>query len=178
MRPPESFLGQPIRDLQTMLRVISKVRYENCPLIPDGIYGQETAHAVAAFQKSHGLPVTGVTDQATWEAIWEAYVPARIHQEPACPLHPIWNRNQIIRKGERHAHLFLVQGILAVLSRRFSSICLPSFTGLLDDETEQSLLSFQGLCGLPRTGTVDKITWKYLALTYPLAASLDSMEKP
>ena len=175
MRPPETFLGQPIRDLQTMLRVISKARCAEDPLVPDGIYSHSTARAVADFQQEHGLPATGITDLDTWEAIFTAYSPANINLTPACPLHILLNPNQVIRKGERHGHLYVVQGILAVLSQRFSTVGFPSFSGLLDDQTERSLASFQKLCGLPCTGTLDKITWKHLALQYPLAASLDDL---
>ena len=177
MRPPESFLGQPIRDLQTMLRVLAKARYEDCPVIPDGIYSRHTAQAVADFQQEHGLPITGITDQSTWEAVFEAYVPAHINLTPAAPLFLLLNPNQIIRKGERHSHLYVVQGMLAVLSTIYVSVSFPAFSGLLDPVTSESITSFQRLCGLPETGSLDKITWKYLALQYPLAASIQDMRE-
>ena len=41
MRPPESFLNQPIRSLQTMLRVIAENNPAHERIIPDGIYGPE-----------------------------------------------------------------------------------------------------------------------------------------
>lgn len=174
MRPPESFIGQPIRSLQTMLRVIA----ENTPgmeyLIPDGIYGPETVRTVAAFQRDHGLPVTGMTDQATWEAVVAVYEPALIEQDEAQALRIILNPGQVIRKGERHPNLYLVQSILRVLSERYGSIGSLSITGILDDATEDALFSFQQLSGLPATGRLDKRTWKALALQYPLAANLQS----
>ena len=69
MRPPDSFISQPIRSLQTMLRVLAENDDRYVPIIPDGIYGPETVRAVSTFQRYHGLPITGVTDQATWEAV-------------------------------------------------------------------------------------------------------------
>ncbi len=35
----------------------------------DGIFGQETENAVKDFQGSHNLPLTGIVDFATWEAL-------------------------------------------------------------------------------------------------------------
>jgi peptidoglycan hydrolase-like protein with peptidoglycan-binding domain len=35
----------------------------------DGWYGPDTRAAVVAFQRREGLPVTGVADEATWEAL-------------------------------------------------------------------------------------------------------------
>ena len=126
MRPPESFIGQPIRSLQTMLRVIAEDRPGYVRVIPDGIYGPETVSAVSAFQRNHGLPITGVTNQETWEQIVAEYEPALISRQSAQPLSIIFNPGQIIRRGERHPNLYLVQAILAVLSDTYSSIGKPS----------------------------------------------------
>lgn len=172
MRLPESFIGQPIRSLQTMLRVIAEHDPNYVSLIPDGIYGAETVRAVSMFQRSHGLPVTGITDQTTWEAIVAAYEPALIQQDAAYPLNILLNPNQVIRKGERHPNLYLAQSILTVLSQVYRSIGLPSLNGLLDEATSDALASFQALSGLPMSGNLDKNTWKHLALQYPLATNL------
>lgn len=173
MRPPESFIGQPIRSLQTMLRVIAEDRPGYVRVIPDGIYGPETMSAVTAFQRRHGLPATGVTNQQTWEAIVAEYDIARISRDNAHPLHIILNPGQIIRKGEKHPHLYLVQGMLAALSETYQSINAPNLTGILDEPTEDALASFQMLSGLPMTGHLDKHTWKHLALQYPLSSNLN-----
>ena len=175
MRPPESFIGQPIRSLQTMLRVIAEDRPGHVRIIPDGIYGPETTSAVATFQRLHGLPATGVTNQATWEAIVEEYDIARISRDSAYPLDIILNPGQVIRRGERHPNLYLVQGILATLSEIYRSIAAPGMTGLLDEATASAIAAFQGLSGLPMTGNLDKITWKALALHYPQAARISDI---
>lgn len=174
MRPMESFIGQPIRSLQTMLRVIAEAYPGYVRIIPDGIYGPETVAAVSAFQRKHGLPVTGVTDLPTWEAIVEIYNPALISQDAAFPLDVVLNPGQVIRKGERHPNLYLAQAMLTVLAELYESIAMPGLTGILDDPTADSLASFQYLSGLPMTGNLDKHTWKHLVLQYPLAANLQT----
>lgn len=174
MRPPESFLGQPIRSLQTMLRVIAENDPSHISVIPDGIYGPETMQAVSTFQRNHGLPVTGITDQPTWEAVVAVYEPALVEQDSAYPLDIILNPRQVIRRGERHPHVYLIQSMLLVLSEVYNSIAQPSNTGILDGTTEDSIASFQQLSGLPMTGQLDKHTWKHLALQYPLAANLQN----
>ena len=172
MRPPESFIGQPIRSLQTMLRVLAEDNSAYIPVIPDGIYGPETMSAVTAFQRNHGLAVTGITDQQTWEAVVAEFEPALIRRDSAHPLFIVLNPGQVIRQGERHPHIYLVQAILTVLSDTYDSIGRPGSTGILDNATADSLASFQMLSSLPMTGHLDKETWKHLALHYPLAANL------
>ena len=174
MRPTESFVGQPIRALQTMLRVIAENDPSHMTLIPDGIYGPETVRAVTIFQRKHGLRPSGITDQETWEAIVAEYGPALIEQDEAQPLQVILNPGQVIRPGERHTVVHIAQGILAVLSDVYESIARPDLSGILDAATSDALASFQALNGLPMTGHLDKRTWKHLVLHYPLASNLQT----
>ena len=171
MRPPESFVGQPIRSLQTMLQVIAQ-NDENYPdLIPDGIYGPETMQAVAVFQRKHMLPVTGITDLTTWEAIIPVFDLSLTKQDSAAPIEVVWNPDSVVRMGQSHPNLFLAQGMLAVLSDVYHSVSRPTLTGVLDEITADSLSSFQMLSGLPMTGHLDRATWTHLSHQYPLAVN-------
>lgn len=172
MRPNESFVGQPVRSLQTMLRVIAEGDPQISSVIPDGIYGRDTARSVTNFQRSKGLPVTGSVDQRTWEAIAAAYELALIEQAEAQTLQIILNPGQIIRRGERNPNLYIVQAVLQVLSEAYSQITPPSQSGVLDLATANAIMSFQQMHLLPCTGDLDKQTWKHLALQYPLAANI------
>lgn len=171
MRPPESFIRQPVRSLQTMLRVIAEDDARQPTVIPDGIYGPSTTAAVGAFQRTHGIPVTGVADQDTWEAIVAVYDPALTRVGPAQPLEIILEPGQVIRRGQREPNVYIVQAVLQVLSEIYESVSPPSMNGILDTPTAEALGTFQALTGLPQTGELDKNTWKQLALHYPLAAN-------
>ena len=171
MRPAESFIAQPVRSLQTMLRVISQEDGRQPSLIPDGIYGNQTLQAVTAFQRNNGLPATGIADQTTWEAIVAAYEPAAVRLGPAQPLEIILEPGQVLRRGDKTPNVYVLQAVLQVLSDAYDSITPPTHSGILDDATFISIQSFQELTGLPQTGEADKITWKQLALHYPLASN-------
>jgi len=171
MRPNETFVGQPIRSLQQMLRVIGENDDRLPSVVPDGIYGNDTVRAVSAFQRSAGLPVTGIADQDTWEAVVARYEPALIEQSETEPLRIILDPGQVIRRGEKNPNVYLVQAILIVLSEQYAGITPPSMSGILDLATADSLASFQQMNLLPATGELDKHTWKHLALHYPLAAN-------
>jgi len=172
MRPDETLVAQPVRSLQTMLRVLSEHDRSYPAVIPDGIYGQNTMQAVSIFQSLHGLPVTGVADQATWERIAAEYEKALIHIAEAEPVQIILNPNQVLRRGEASPYLRVAQAMLYTLAEVYSSIPLPSQSGILDVLTSDSIASFQQLTGLPMTGELDKVTWKHIALHFPLAANL------
>lgn len=177
MKPGESFVAQPVRSLQTMLRVIAEDDGISPTVVPDGIYGPNTTAAVSAFQRNHGLSVTGVTDQNTWEAIVAVYEPAYVRVGPTEPLEIILNPGQIIRRGERNLNLYIVQAVLMALSVIYGSIP-PSQSGILDEPTSNALSAFQEMNGLEQTGELDKNTWKQLALHYSLASNLTDRLTP
>lgn len=168
MRPDSSFIRQPVRSLQTMLRVIAAHQGDLPNVIPDGIYGQQTMQAVAAFQRKFGVPVTGVADQPTWELIVSEFKPARVHVIPAQPLQIVLQPNQVIGHGEAHQGIYLSQAMLTALAHSYGSIPEPPISGVLDLGTAESLAAFQRLSGLPITGKLDKVTWKHLVLQYQL----------
>ena len=170
MRPSESFIAQPVRDLQTMLRVISEDDPRQPTVVPDGIYGPDTMHAVSAFQRRNALPVTGTTDQNTWDQIVLAYEPALIRVNKAQPIEIIMNPGQVFKSGSVSPYIYLLQSMLTQLSKYYSAIESPGHSGILDERTSQALSSFQKISNLPVTGELDKITWKWLVHHFSLNA--------
>ena len=171
MRPGESFVGQPVRSLQTMLRVIAEDDPRLPIIIPDGIYGPSTMIAVTAFQRREGIPVTGIADENTWDRMVAAYEPALIRVGKAEPIEILLEPGQVILIGESSPYVYLLQGMLAQLSKDNRDILQPGLSGVLDLDTSDSLRGFQTLAGLPVTGTLDRITWKHLARQFTLSAA-------
>lgn len=177
MRPGESFVEQPIRSLQTMLRVIAEDDTRLPTVVPDGIYGPSTMQAVSAFQRQYSLPVTGITDQITWDQIVSAYEPALIRIGPAEPIEIIMEPGEVYRLGDSNAYVYLLQSILIQLSNDNPTISPPDHNGVFDDSTSKALAAFQLLAGLPPTGELDKITWKYLSKQFTLSANRQANDR-
>ena len=170
MRPAESFVEQPVRDLQTMLRVLSEDDNRLPTVIPDGIYGPKTMNAVSAFQRRYGLPVTGTVDQRTWDQIVNYYEPALIRIDKAQPIEVILDPGQVFRYGDSSPYIYLLQGMLTQLSTDHPTLIPPGNSGIMDEDTVRSLVAFQRLSNLDATGDFDKITWKHLVLQFTLNA--------
>lgn len=170
MRPPESFIGQSVRSLQMMLRVLSEDDHRLPTVIPDGIYGPDTMQAVSAFQRLYDLPVTGVTDQPTWETVVNAYEPALIRIDKAQPIEIVMDPGKVFRRGESSPYIYLLQSMLTQLSNDHPVIPRPDHSGVLDSGTADAVSAFQRLSSLPETGEVDKITWKHLVHQFTLNA--------
>ncbi len=65
--------GGGVERLQYMLSVVREFLPELPELTQNGTYDEQTERAVAAFQTYSGLAETGVTDEATWNALYSQY---------------------------------------------------------------------------------------------------------
>lgn len=82
----------PVRELQKYLLELSYATHGYPHLAIDGVFGKETREAVALFQRRRRLPVTGVVDRRTWEAIYSAYLPVVSARVPGYRPHPPYGR--------------------------------------------------------------------------------------
>ena len=170
MRPPESFIEQPVRSLQTMLRVIAEDDNSYPTVVPDGIYGPSTMNAVSTFQRRKGIPITGVADQNTWEQIVANYEPALIRIEKAEPIEIVMDPGEVFRYGDSSPYIYLLQSMLTQLSHDNPTINPPGHSGIMDTPTINALSAFQALADLPRNNELDKITWRHIVRQFSLNA--------
>ena len=178
MKPGESFVGQPIRSLQTMLRIIAEYDDGYQTVIPDGIYGPETMHAVSLVQRRNSLPITGITDQTTWEQIASLYNEALLDVGKAEQIEILINPGQIFKIGDSGPYIYLLQSMLIQLSQDHHAIRQPEHNGYIDSSTTQAIEDFQKLAALPVTGALDKITWKHLVKQFTLNAHQNFGTRP
>ena len=156
--------GVEVANLQYFINYLSAF-YDTIPSLDiDGIYGPSTENAVRAVQQAFGLPVTGVLDLDTWEAIYRTYlgfvatiplkyVEGNIIPYPGIPL----------RLGSSSDAVTLLQEYLNFVAAVYTEIPTIPVTGYFGTQTQNAVLAFQRLSGIRPTGTVAAATW--LALT-------------
>ena len=165
---------QNIRNLQIMLRVIASTTGEIPSVVPDGIYGPQTAASVRAFQQAAGLPVTGKVNEATWSSIINAYQFLAPRSQEPTPLKIMLDKNETIGPGTDGGHVYLVQAMLAALHRLLRNLPAVAVNGDYDAATEAAVKTIQRYGGLPETGLVDRRTWQNLVSLYRLTVGAGS----
>lgn len=154
--------------LQRMLRYLAlSTGTEDFLVSVDGVYNDETRRAVMRFQQMEKIPVTGVVDQRTWDAIAEQYAreqalrsPVRIRLIPD-------DRDYITVRAEQSDTVLILQVMLNALlvNYRWPELQL---TGVYDPPTAAAVAEFQRIAGLQPTGLADRPTWLRLAEEYDL----------
>ena len=161
--------GGQVVTVQFFLSLISQFVDFVAPVNTDGVYGQNTANQVSAFQRYKGLPVTGEVDRRTWESLYDAYKGIvdyledrqEIERVPTQPYPGV-----VLRQGDTGPSVAVFKGYLSYLSRIFFDIPPVSQNNVFDRRTQNAVREFQRIFSLPQTGTVDERTWNTLADAY------------
>ena len=166
--PDSSAAGRSVFDLQTMLRTIS-FRHPWLPrLIPDGLFGERTLEAVMLFQREMFPPVTGVVDNAVWDAIVSAYQQCCAALAPPLPCCGFPSRNYTISPGQSCVHLGLIQSMFLGLGCILEGLEKAEVNGTMDESTVQNICWIQRLNQAEETGVIDQKVWDTLARLYML----------
>ncbi len=156
--------------LQKLINYIS-VFYPTIPYInEDSVYGQNTADAVRAFQRTFGLPVTGTVTPTVWDAMYRVYIDIINSVTPSLPNqgYPGFD----LRRGNESEAVRLMQKYLNDISDRlYPSIPKVNEDGVFGGATESAVINFQRAVGLNPTGVIDVTTWERITELYNFGIS-------
>lgn len=142
----ETRTGRPIFNLQTFLRRISEVNENVYPIVPDGIFGDNTKRSVESFQLAFGLPVTGEVDSETWALVIEEHEKYIEGKKPVRGV-SIIAREKIIYYGEEDDAILIIQAMLFSLSKLFSNLPAVEITGIYDEKTREAVIIAKEIFG-------------------------------
>ena len=155
-----------VRELQHMLRYISRYNAEIPPLNPDGIFGELTEDAVKAFQTLYKLPVTGEVDLNTWNEIRRVFHKLREIHLPANPVHVYPPELAALSPNDTFDEVLILQIMLKKLADRYDNVPNVELSGVYDPKTQQAVINLQEIFKIDQTGKVDKQTWNHIERIY------------
>lgn len=163
--------GDRVKLMQTMLNRISN----NYPAIPKinsvtGNFLEQTEAAVKKFQSIFGLDPTGIIDKATWYKISYIYTSVKRLAELDSEGVSLGEAPQVsarpLQRGDSGRNITYLQYYLAVIGAYYAAVEPVEITGEFDEQTENSVKSFQRTYGLQPTGLVDAQTWNDIYRAY------------
>ena len=188
--PEESFPGTPlsngdsgedVRIIQEQLNRIA-VNFPQLPLTEvTGIYDENTVNSVREFQRLFVLPITGVTDRATWYRISQIYSSVKRLSELTSEGQRASYSQQLypgtpLSRNSRGSEVQEIQFYLQRIARFNPTVESVALDGIYGRETENAVISFQNAYGLSPTGIVDEAVWNSIVDVYN--GTLDNVDEP
>jgi len=159
--------GNFVANLQLYIAYVAAY-YNTIPSVAvDGIFGEATRDAVYAVQRTFGLPITGVVDAATWDALYRAYlgivgtVPSEYTEGVTVPYAGV-----PLRIGSESDEVRLLQEYLNFIAQYYDEIPSVSVTGYFGTQTQRAVTAFQRLFGIAELGVVGLLTWNIITDVY------------
>ena len=134
----------------------------------DGSFGPTTANAVRSFQRTYGLPETGVVDRATWDRMENVYyemVSEIDYEFFGGRILPFPGR--ILREGIEGNDVRVLQEYLNLISESYPDIPRVNVDGVFGPSTAEQVRQFKRIFDIP--GTPDRVNapaWNAIASIY------------
>ena len=158
-----------VRQVQQSLRIISKNEEKIPEVFVDGIFGNETASAVEAYQKDRGFEPNGVVDNETWDSLIESANKHNSNMQSPVPIVPFIDTVSVAKKGERRRSVYFVQLMMREISKKYCGFDGIELDGINDGTTLESIKMVQRCADIDNEdGTLDKATWDIIAQLFEL----------
>jgi peptidoglycan hydrolase-like protein with peptidoglycan-binding domain len=160
--------GQTVRAIQYYLAMVGAyyVSVQSVPIT--GYFGSQTEQSVKSFQKTYGLPETGVVDRATWYDLYRAYMgiidslPEPTEESEEIVPFP----GVLLQEGVTSPYVRILQTYLTYIGQSYPEIGSVRATGYFGPVTRAAVQTFQRLFGLTETGSVGVTTWNDITSVY------------
>ncbi len=159
--------GVGVSNLQYYLNYLSAFYDTIPPVSIDGAFGPSTQTAVIDAQRTFGLTPDGVVGEATWNAIYDAYIgivstiPQQYVDGNTVPFPGV-----ILSVGAESDSVRLLQEYLNFISDYYPEIPPVNPTGYFGYRTQESVAAFQRLYGLNPDGVVGPVVWNGITDLY------------
>ena len=151
-------------ELQGYLRTIQRARQGSTTVPQDGYYGPATAEGVRQFQAEEGLPPTGRVDDATWDALYRAYVAITAAAQPPATI--VGKGSTPLVEGDRGDPVLFLNAMIGRLSRVYNNILYTTPDNHYTPTTAYAVRGIQKWADLPITGETDTATWDVITTLY------------
>ncbi|HHZ00495.1 MAG TPA: spore cortex-lytic protein [Tissierellia bacterium] len=156
-----------VQVVQYFLNVLSAY-YSSIPSVDiNGILDTQTRVALMEAQKTFNLPVTGLVDEQTANALYNAVSGILQTLPPSAIALPalLWPGINY-QRGSEGAPVYFIQQYLSYIASVLEGIAPADPDGIFGPQTEQAVRSFQRYFGINETGVVDRYTWDRIVLIY------------
>ena len=164
----EGDIGEGVLTIQYYLSYIALFVTSVIEAAMDGSYGPATTNSVKSFQRTYGLPETGIVDRATWDRMENIYfemvsqIDFEFYNGRILPF-----PGRILREGIEGNDVRVLQEYLNYISLSYPEIPRVNVDGVFGPSTAAQVEAFKSVFDIP--GTPDRVNapvWNAIASIY------------
>ena len=159
--------GESVEVIQYFLTAIAFFNSAIPAPVYSGVYDEQTRDAVIAFQAFAGLPQTGITDDATWNLIYDNYlgdIRSLTPEQIGTAIIPF--PGVFLQLGDEGEDVIILQDFINTASSVYSEIPPIPVTGIYDENTRDAVYAVEALFGYQIDGITGPLVWDTLADIY------------
>lgn len=154
--------GANVRNVQSILALLSTYYDEISPVDVDGIFGPNTTQAVKEFQTLMGLTPDGLVGRQTWDSLQAEFAGIEEGLQDAIEPYP----GVLIREGSRGEYVRKMQVYLNEIAGAYQGIPTGVEDGIFGANTKRQVTAYQKEFGLTADGIIGLNTWNSIVGTY------------
>lgn len=156
-----------IREIQRYLRTVSQYTGQTPSVGIDGIYGDETAAAISAFQRLFNLPINGDVDKLTFDTLRDAHLQGVADTANAVSINGYPIINMRLTPGMRGFEIYFLQVMIDVLREYYQNIIPVKITGVYDKATQNAVEMISAAAGSGSDGAQSgKNAWNAVTVLF------------
>lgn len=141
-----------IREIQRYLRTAAQYTGQTPTVGIDGIYGDETAAAVSAFQRYAGLPINGDVDKATFDMLRDTHLIGTKAKLAADTVNGFPDVNMQLKPNMSGFEIYFLQVMIDVLRGFYENITPVQINGIYDRATQNAVDMIAAAAGKGTSG--------------------------
>lgn len=135
----------------------------------------EDRAAILEFQRTRGIPATGIVDAETWAVLYNQYYAVyRILYPDSTDAGRVTEPYETLYPGSTGIAVEQLQVMLNTLSAYYCNVVPEDVSGVYTVTTESNVFVLQQALELPMTGETDPVTWAAITALYNSVSSARS----
>lgn len=128
--------------------------------------------AILEFQRTRGIPATGIVDEETWIVLYNQYYAVyRILFPDSTEAGTVTSPFETLYPGSTGIAVEQLQVMLNTLSAYYCNVAAEDVSGVYTETTESNIYIMQQALELPMTGATDPVTWQAVTDAYDSVTS-------
>lgn len=155
------YIGIGVNKIQGYLNIFQSRGLIRTRNLQDGVFGTNTKNAIMEFQQYTNLPVNGIVDETTFDAIINTLKELNVY-----PFIPVASNSFYLSMNQQGLAVYMMQKCLNAIADTTPCLRMVALDGYYGEGTREMVSMYQYLKNLGIDGIIGSRTWDEIVNDY------------